>query len=57
MIFYLIQKDIIAEKGITDKRISEISGVVRSTISQLKKGDRMPRPKTLGKIARALKTG
>lgn len=47
---------LLAEKGLTDKRISEISGVGRSTISQLKKGDRTPRPKTLGKIAKALGT-
>ena len=47
---------LLAEKGLTDKKISEISGVGRTTISQLNKGDRMPRPKTLGKIARALRT-
>ncbi len=47
---------LLAEKSLTDKRISEISGVGRSTISQLKKGNRTPRPKTLGKIARALET-
>lgn len=45
---------LVAEKCLSDKEISILSGVGRSTITQIKKGRREPMPQTLGKLAKAL---
>lgn len=43
-----------AAKCLSDKDISILSGVGRSTITQIKKGRRIAMPQTLGKLAKAL---
>ncbi|HHV13447.1 MAG TPA: helix-turn-helix transcriptional regulator [Clostridiales bacterium] len=45
---------LIAAKCLSDKDVSELCGVGRSTLTQIKKGNRNPMPQTLGKIAKVL---
>ncbi|MEE3393493.1 MAG: helix-turn-helix transcriptional regulator [Lachnospiraceae bacterium] len=49
-------KDMIQEKGITQKELSEMTGITESAISHYVKGDRVPRGANLVKIAKALGT-
>jgi transcriptional regulator with XRE-family HTH domain len=45
---------LIASKCLSEKELSEISGVGRATLSQIKNNIRKPMPKTVGRIAKAL---
>lgn len=49
-------KELLAEKGMTQKNLSELTGVTESAISHYIKGDRTPRCTNLVKIAKALGT-
>lgn len=43
-----------ATKGVSHKELEEIASVSGATISRMKNGSQTPRPKTIGKIAKAL---
>lgn len=49
-------RELLAEKGMTQKDLSELTGVTESAISHYIKGDRTPRCANLVKIAKALGT-
>lgn len=49
-------KEMLDEKNITQKQLSEITGITESAISHYIKGDRIPRGANLVKIAKALGT-
>ena len=49
-------KEMLDEKSITQKQLSEITGITESAISHYIKGDRVPRGTNLVKIAKALGT-
>lgn len=49
-------KEMLDEKNITQKQLSEITGITESAISHYIKGDRVPRGTNLVKIAKALGT-
>lgn len=49
-------KEMLDEKNITQKQLSEITGITESAISHYIKGDRVPRGSNLVKIAKALGT-
>ena len=49
-------KEILSEKNITQKQLSEMTGITQSAISHYMNGDRVPRGTNLLKIARALGT-
>ena len=47
---------LLANRCMSINKLAEASGVDKVTISRIRNGSQKPRPKTLGKIARALKT-
>ena len=49
-------KELLEEKSITQKKLSELTGLTESSISHYIKGDRVPRGMNLAKIADALGT-
>lgn len=49
-------KEMLDEKNISQKQLSEITGITESAISHYIKGDRVPRGTNLVKIAKALGT-
>lgn len=49
-------KELLAEKNISQKQLSELTGITESAISHYVKGDRVPRGMNLIKIADALGT-
>lgn len=49
-------KEMLIEKNISQKRLSEMTGITESAISHYIKGDRVPRGTNLVKIAKALGT-
>ena len=49
-------KEMIREKNISQKRLSEMTGITESAISHYIRGDRVPRGTNLVKIAKALGT-
>ena len=49
-------KEMLGNKGISQKKLSEMTGITESAISHYIKGDRVPRGANLIKIARALGT-
>ena len=49
-------KEMLEKKGISQKRLAEITGITESAISHYVKGDRVPRGVNLVKIADALGT-
>lgn len=49
-------KEMLNEKNISQKQLSEVTGITESAISHYIKGDRVPRGANLVKIARALGT-
>lgn len=49
-------KQILKEKNISQKQLSEITGITESAISRYIKGDRVPRGANLVKISKALET-
>ncbi len=49
-------KEMLNEKGISQKKLSELTGITESAISHYIKGDRVPRGQNLVKIAKALGT-
>ena len=49
-------KEMLLEKGISQKQLSEITGITESAISNYVKGTRIPRGANLIKIANALGT-
>mgnify|MGYP003369424863 CR=1 FL=1 len=49
-------KELLEEKGITQRKLSELTGMTESAISHYIKGDRIPRGMNLIKIAQALGT-
>lgn len=49
-------KEMLNEKNISQKQLSEVTGITESAISHYIKGDRVPRGTNLVKIARALGT-
>lgn len=44
----------LARKQLTSKKLSELSGVAESLLTKIKSGKQIPRPITIGKIAKAL---
>lgn len=49
-------KEMLVQKNISQKQLSEITGITESAISHYIKGDRVPRGANLVKIAKALGT-
>ena len=49
-------KEMITKQGISQKQLSEMTGITESAISHYIKGDRVPRGVNLVKIAKALGT-
>ena len=49
-------KEMLDEKNISQKQLSEMTGITESAISHYVKGDRIPRGANLVKISRALGT-
>ena len=49
-------KEMITKQGISQKQLSEMTGITESAISHYIKGDRVPRGANLVKIAKALGT-
>lgn len=49
-------KELLTVKGISQKQLSEMTGITESAISHYIKGDRVPRGTNLVKIAKALGT-
>lgn len=49
-------KELISQKGISQKQLAKISGLTESTISHYVRGERVPRGVNLIKIAKALDT-
>jgi len=49
-------KEMLSEKNISQKQLSEMTGITESAISHYIKGDRVPRGTNLVKIAKALGT-
>lgn len=49
-------KELLTQKGITQKELSVLTGITESAISHYVKGDRIPRGANLVKIAKALGT-
>lgn len=49
-------KEMLCEKNISQKQLSEMTGITESAISHYIKGDRVPRGTNLIKIAKALGT-
>ncbi len=49
-------KEALVQKGISQKGLSEMTGLTESTISHYVRGDRVPRGANLAKIANALGT-
>lgn len=49
-------KELLTQKGITQKELSGLTGITESAISHYVKGDRIPRGANLVKIAKALGT-
>ena len=49
-------KELLEQKGITQRKLSELTGITESAISHYIKGDRIPRGMSLVKIAQALGT-
>ena len=49
-------KEMLDEKNISQKQLSDITGITESAISHYVKGDRVPRGTNLVKIAKALGT-
>lgn len=49
-------KEMLNQKGISQKELSEMTGITESAISHYVKGDRVPRGANLVKIAKALGT-
>lgn len=49
-------KELLDEKGITQRKLAELTGMTESAISHYIKGDRIPRGMNLIKIAQALST-
>lgn len=45
---------LLANKCISEKELSKLSGVSTVTLSRIKKGEQTPRPQTIGKIAKVL---
>jgi transcriptional regulator with XRE-family HTH domain len=43
------------QRGISQDKLSELSGVPQNTISRIERGERTPRPSTLEKLASVLK--
>lgn len=44
----------LARKQITARTLSELSGITESALTKIKTGKQIPRPITIGKIAKAL---
>ena len=49
-------KEMLAEKNISQKKLSEMTGITESAISHYVKGDRVPRGANLIRIAKSLGT-
>ena len=49
-------KELISQKGLSQKQLAKISGLTESTISHYVRGERVPRGVNLIKIAKALDT-
>jgi len=49
-------KELLDQKGLTQKELSELTDITESAISRYVKGDRVPRGTNLVKIAKALGT-
>lgn len=45
---------ILARKQMMIKELSQLSGIAESALVKIKKGKQIPRPATIGKIAKAL---